>query len=91
VTMTSCWRSTQTSAGAVHEWDTVVVDRDVSAVEVVAIQRRGTGSGIDDAFVDFDNSNGESSEFLKWMSPKGSPEPEPAPQPIPRPTQARSL
>jgi len=48
----------------------------------------GQVPGIDDAFVDFDNFNGESSEFLKWMSPKGAePQPEPQPVPVP-PTQA---
>jgi len=52
-------------AGAVHEWDTVVVDRDVSAVKLWQYSERGTVPGIDDAFVDFDNFNGESSEFLK--------------------------
>jgi lysozyme len=46
----------------------------------------GQVPGIDDAYVDFNDFNGGSTEFIKWISPTGSPTP-PKP-PRPKPTEA---
>lgn len=46
----------------------------------------GQIAGIDDAYVDLDNFNGGSSEFLRWIYPEG-PEPKP-PKPSPEPTRS---